>query len=115
MRSRPWAQSWSAGAPTTTTSRASARSSGMERVSRRSRFARIACPAVGWLLALIVLPLHALELRVLSAGAVEPGIRPALAAFERETGHVVRIEFAAAPGLRAALRAPPAADVIVVP
>jgi len=86
----------------------------MERVGRRSRLDRIARPAA-WLLALTVLPLHALELRVLSAGAVEPGMRPALAAFERETGHVARVEFAAAPALRAALRAPPVADVIVVP
>ena len=62
-----------------------------------------------------VLPLHAIELSVLSAGAVEPGIRPALAAFERESGHTVRIDFAAAPALRAALRAAPAADVIIVP
>ena len=87
----------------------------MGRVDRRSRFARIARAVAGWLLASTVLPQHALELRVLSAGAVEPGMRPALAAFERESGHVVRIEFAAAPALRAALRAPPAADVIVVP
>ena len=62
-----------------------------------------------------VLPLHAIELSVLSAGAVEPGIRPALAAFERESGDTVRIDFAAAPALRAALRAAPAADVIIVP
>ena len=67
------------------------------------------------LLAAVALPLHALELRVLSAGAVEPGIRPALAAFERESGHAVGIEFAAAPALRDALRLPPVADLIVVP
>jgi len=87
----------------------------MERVARGSGIGRIARAAAALLVALVVQPLHALELRVLSAGAVEPGIRPALAAFERETGHVVRIEFAAAPALRAALRAPPVADVIVVP
>ena len=86
----------------------------MERVARRSGFDRIA-RAAALLLALVALPLQALELRVLSAGAVEPGLRPALAAFERDTGHAVRIEFAAAPALRAALRATPAADVIVVP
>ena len=70
---------------------------------------------VGVVLFAFVLPLHAIELTVLSAGAVEPGIRPALAAFERESGHTVRIDFAAAPALRAALRAAPAADVIIVP
>ena len=57
----------------------------------------------------------ALEVHVLSAGAVEPGMRPALAAFEKASGHVVRLAFAAAPELRAALRAAPAADVIVAP
>jgi molybdate transport system substrate-binding protein len=87
----------------------------MERVARRSTVDRIAHAAAASLLALIVLPLHALELRVLSAGAVEPGMRPALAAFERASGHAVRIDFAAAPALRDALRSAPAADVIVVP
>ncbi|HEY2188170.1 MAG TPA: substrate-binding domain-containing protein [Caldimonas sp.] len=66
-------------------------------------------------LAALALPLHAVELRVLSAGAVEPGIKPALAAFERTSGHTVAISFAAAPALQAALRAAPAADVIVIP
>jgi molybdate transport system substrate-binding protein len=86
----------------------------MERADRRSGTDRIA-RAAALLLALAVQPLRALELRVLSAGAVEPGLRPALATFERDSGHAVRVEFAAAPALRAALRAPPAADVIVVP
>jgi molybdate transport system substrate-binding protein len=81
--------------------------------SCRSRLGARAGVAV--LLGAWVLPLHAIELSVLSAGAVEPGIRPALAAFERESGHTVRIDFAAAPALGAALRAAPAADVIIVP
>jgi molybdate transport system substrate-binding protein len=87
----------------------------MERVARRSRIDRVARALAAVLTVLLVQPLHALELRVLSAGAAEPGIRPALAAFERDRGDVVRIEFAAAPALRAALRAAPVADVIVVP
>ena len=66
-------------------------------------------------LAATALPVSAVELRVLSAGAVEPGMRPALAAFERASGHTVAISFAAAPALRAALGAAPVADVIVVP
>ena len=66
-------------------------------------------------LAATALPACAVELRVLSAGAVEPGMRPALAAFERASGHTVAISFAAAPALRAALRAAPVADVIVAP
>lgn len=76
------------------------------------KFARL----LAALVAAVALPLHALELRVLSAGAVEPGMRPALAAFERATGHTVAISFAAAPALRDALRAPAsAADIIVAP
>ena len=66
-------------------------------------------------LAALALPLHAVELRVLSAGAVEPGMRPALAAFERATGHTVALSLGAAPALRAALREPAVADVIVAP
>ena len=63
-----------------------------------------------------VLPARALELTVLSAGAVEPGMRTALAAFERASGHTTRVTFAAAPALRAALDRPEReADVIVLP
>lgn len=87
----------------------------MERVDRRSGIPRLALAAAALLLGLVASPLHALELRVLSAGAVEPGMRPALAAFERDSGHAVRIEFAAATALREALRPAPVADVIVVP
>jgi len=70
---------------------------------------------VAALVAAVALPAAAIDLRVLSAGAVEPGIRPALAAFERASGHSVAIAFAAAPALREALRAPPVADVVIVP
>ena len=87
----------------------------MRAALRSCRSRRGARAGVAVLLGAFVLPLHAIELSVLSAGAVEPGIRPALAAFERESGHTVRIDFAAAPALRAALRAAPAADVIIVP
>lgn len=68
-----------------------------------------------WVLWAWALPLHAVELSMLSAGAVEPGIRPALAAFERTSGHTVKIGFAAAPALGAAVRAPaPAADIVIL-
>ena len=66
-------------------------------------------------LAATALPAFGVELRVLSAGAVEPGLRPALAAFERASGNTIAISFAAAPALRTALRGAPSADVIVVP
>jgi molybdate transport system substrate-binding protein len=42
----------------------------------------------------------AAELKVLSAGAVEPGMRAALARYERESGDKVEISFATAPVLR---------------
>ena len=79
------------------------------------RRALVACLFAGCGVALAA-PASALEIVVLSAGAVEPGMRPVLAAFERSSGHTVRLSFAAAPELRTALRAAsPAADVIVVP
>jgi molybdate transport system substrate-binding protein len=43
---------------------------------------------------------HAAEVVVLSAGAVEPGLKPVLAAFERESGHRVSVSFATAPQIR---------------
>jgi len=43
---------------------------------------------------------HAADVAVLSAGAVEPGLKPVLAAFERESGHRVTLSFATAPQIR---------------
>lgn len=43
---------------------------------------------------------QAAELRVLSAGAVEPGLKPVLAAFARDSGHTVQLGFATAPQIR---------------
>ena len=42
----------------------------------------------------------AADVSVLSAGAVEPGLKPVLAAFERESGHRVTLSFATAPQIR---------------
>ena len=53
----------------------------------------------------------AAELRVLSAGAVEPGLRPVLAEFERATGHTITLAFAAA--RPASASASPARNVAV--
>jgi molybdate transport system substrate-binding protein len=88
----------------------------MPRVARRAGIARNAGAAAAVLLALVVPPLHALELRVLSAGAVEPGMRPALAAFEarqRSTRSASSSRRRRRCGRRCAR--PPVADVIVVP
>jgi len=58
---------------------------------------------------------RAAEVRLLSAGAVELGLTPALAAFERDSGHVVRVEFAAAPALAARFTAAPGHDLVIAP
>jgi ABC-type molybdate transport system substrate-binding protein len=47
----------------------------------------------------------AAQVTLLSAGAVEPGLRPALAAFEQMSGHQVVLQFAAAPQIRARVKA----------
>ena len=43
---------------------------------------------------------HAADVVLLSAGAVEPGLKPVLAAFERESSHRVTLNFATAPQIR---------------
>ncbi|HTP74180.1 MAG TPA: substrate-binding domain-containing protein [Burkholderiaceae bacterium] len=53
---------------------------------------------------------NAAEVRVLSAGAVEPGVRAAIARFEHASGDRVRVGFAAAPTLRERSARPDAAD-----
>ena len=57
----------------------------------------------------------ATDLRLLSAGAVELGLTPALAVFERESGHTVRVEFAAAPALAGQFQTPPGYDAVIAP
>jgi molybdate transport system substrate-binding protein len=52
---------------------------------------------------------------LLSAGAIEPGLRAAVAAFERDTGHAVAITFNTAPRLRERLQNHPAFDVVIAP
>jgi len=58
---------------------------------------------------------RAAEVRLLSAGAVELGLTPALAVFERDSGHVVRVEFAAAPALAGRFTAAPGHDLVIAP
>jgi molybdate transport system substrate-binding protein len=56
----------------------------------------------------------AAEITVLSAGAVEPGLRAAAALFEKQTGHVVKISFAPAPQIRARVGGGEMVDVVIV-
>ena len=82
---------------------------------------RPSCRSCAALLALLLaLPTLAAELKVLSAGAVEPGIRAAVARYERDSGDKVDITFATAPVLReragsAAAAAAAGFDVLVAP
>ena len=57
----------------------------------------------------------AAEITVLSAGAIEPGLRAAAAAFERQTGHVVKISFATAPQIATRVGGGEACDVVIAP
>ena len=57
----------------------------------------------------------AAEVRVLSAGAVEPGLRPVLAEFEKATGHTITLGFAAAPQIRERGKAGAAFDLVIAP
>jgi molybdate transport system substrate-binding protein len=57
----------------------------------------------------------AVEITVLSAGAVEPGLRPASAAFEKQTGHAVKISFAPAPQIRTRITGGEMWDVVIAP
>ncbi|MBK1660180.1 substrate-binding domain-containing protein [Paracraurococcus ruber] len=60
-------------------------------------------------------PARAAELRVLSAGAVEPGLEAAVALFRAATGTPVRIAYATAPRLRDRMLAGEAPDLLVAP
>ncbi len=77
--------------------------------SRRLRTAAAA------LLCLAAQLASAAELRVLSAGAIEPGLRPVLAEFERSSGHSVKLSFATAPQIREKARAGAEFDVVIAP
>lgn len=55
------------------------------------------------------------EVKVLSAGAIEPGLKAAVAAFEKQTGHVAKITFNTAPELRKRMDTNPAFDVVIAP
>jgi molybdate transport system substrate-binding protein len=65
--------------------------------------------------ALLVQSANAAELSVLSAGAIEPGLKAAAAAYQREAGTAVRITFATAPQLRKRIGGGESADVLIAP
>jgi molybdate transport system substrate-binding protein len=55
------------------------------------------------------------NIKLLSAGAVSPGLVQVVAAFRRETGHDVKVSFATAPELRKRLGSGESADVVIAP
>ena len=57
----------------------------------------------------------AADIAVLSAGAIEPGLKAAAAAFEKQTNHNVKITFNTAPELRKRMDRNPAFDVVIAP
>jgi molybdate transport system substrate-binding protein len=57
----------------------------------------------------------AAEIKVLSAGAVEPGLRAAAAAFGKQSGHEVNITFNTAPQIRKRVGGGDAFDVVIAP
>ena len=57
----------------------------------------------------------AAEVAVLSAGAVEPGLRAAASAFEKQTGHSVKITFNTAPQIRKRIESGERFDVVIAP
>jgi molybdate transport system substrate-binding protein len=58
---------------------------------------------------------HAAEIKVLSAGAVEPALAGLAETFRRDTGNQVHITFATAPALRRKVTAGEAADILIAP
>jgi molybdate transport system substrate-binding protein len=57
----------------------------------------------------------AAEITVLSAGAIEPGLRAAVAAFQKETRHEVSITFNTAPQIQKRIRSGETWDVVIAP
>src|SRR5204863_1239502 len=71
--------------------------------------------ATGLLLCAFTGGAMAAEIRVLSAGAVEPGLRAAAAAFKKQSGHDVNIAFNTAPEIRKRIGGGEAFDVVIAP
>src|SRR5438105_2969376 len=57
----------------------------------------------------------AAEITVLSGGAIEPGLHSATAAFEKQSGHTVKITFNTAPQIAKRVAAGDVFDVVIAP
>ena len=58
---------------------------------------------------------QAAEINVISGGAIEPGLRAAAAAFEKQAGHKVKFTFNTTPQMRKRVAAGDTFDVIIAP
>lgn len=58
---------------------------------------------------------HAAEISVLSGGAIEPGLHAAAHAYEKQTGHTVKITFNTTPQIRKRVGSGETFDVVIVP
>jgi molybdate transport system substrate-binding protein len=70
---------------------------------------------VGAVLALVGTCGVAAELTVLSGGAVEPGLKAAVAAFEKQSGHNVKVTFNTTPQMQKRISGGDKFDVVVAP
>lgn len=68
-----------------------------------------------WLLCAVAGSTVAAEINVLSAGAVEPGLRAAALAYAKQSGNEVKITFNTAPAIRKRIGAGETFDVVVAP
>ena len=68
-----------------------------------------------WLLCAFAGAAVGADLGVLSAGAVEPGLRAAAAAYAKQSGNEVKITFNTAPEIRKRMQAGDAFDVVIAP
>jgi molybdate transport system substrate-binding protein len=71
-----------------------------------------------WMFAICVVataPALSAEVTVLSGGAIEPGLHAASSAFEKETGHHVKITFNTAPQIAKRIAAGDIFDVVISP
>jgi len=71
--------------------------------------------AAVWLLCVFAGSTMAAEINVLSAGAVEPGLRAAAGAYQKASGHQVKITFNTAPEIRKRISGGEAFDVVIAP
>lgn len=67
------------------------------------------------MLAGLAMAAQAAEIAVLSAGAIEPGLRTAVAAYDAQTGHHTSLTFNTAPALKKRMDGTPAFDVVIAP